>query len=686
MAARTDGRTVFISYASQDATIAHKAVGALERAGLTCWIAPRDVVPGALYASEIVRAINDCQVLVLVLSAQSAASAHVGKELERASSKHRRIIALRTDATPLPSAFEYFLSESQWIEVGTGGIELAAAKLVDAVQRHLDPGSAPPSGATAAGAAPDAHRARRRRAMKWGTAAALVAALTLGAAWKFWPTSAPPAGRATAAPAMPASVTADPSIAVLPFVNMSSDKEQEYFADGLSEELLNQLAQVPKLRVIGRTSSFAFKGKNEDLRKIGEALGVNHILEGSVRKSGNQLRITAQLIDPANGSHLWSETYDRELSNVFTIQDEIARAVTSKLQLTIAGGGRKGGGTQNIAAYEEYLVGISKLRTAQLGPLLESVERLERATGLDPDFQDAWTALLGAYETVGNVFPERRATALQRIGEISDHALKTAPDSEAAVRARAARALLAKDFGTALALRREQSKREGAVITIDYGALLLVLGQPAAAAEAFDQARQRDPLVGTYTVFKMIADEVAGQNAKAEEEYHRALASPNVNLNLTEGSALVRAMGLRDRPSIDRLLPRTIEAGPGQAAVNGTALKYLDNAPAAVRELHRLINEPSIQRDLYSMAALAQWAAYFGDNALALDALLRTTRSDTGVGAWGFSLWRPVNKGVRRLPGFKALLRDQGFVDYWRKSGNWGEFCKPVGADDFECR
>jgi hypothetical protein len=86
------------------------------------------------------------------------------------------------------------------------------------------------------------------------------------------------------------------------------------------------------------------------------------------------------------------------------------------------------------------------------------------------------------------------------------------------------------------------------------------------------------------------------------------------------------------------------------------------------------------------MAALSQWAAYFGDNTLALDALLRTTRSDTGVTAWGFSLWRPVNKGVRRLPGFKVLLREQGFVDYWRKSGNWGEFCRPVGADDFECR
>jgi hypothetical protein len=99
-----------------------------------------------------------------------------------------------------------------------------------------------------------------------------------------------------------------------------------------------------------------------------------------------------------------------------------------------------------------------------------------------------------------------------------------------------------------------------------------------------------------------------------------------------------------------------------------------------------LINEPGIQRDLYSMAALSQWAAYFGDDALSLDALIRTSRSDTGVTAWGFSLWRPINTSVRRLPGFKALLREQAFVDYWRKSGNWGDFCKPLGDDDFECR
>src|SRR2546425_6412349 len=126
-----------------------------------------------------------------------------------------------------------------------------------------------------------------------------------------------------------------PSIAVLPFVNLSSDKEQEYFSDGIAEEILNALAQVRGLRVIGRTSSFSVKGKNEDLRAIGEKLNASNLLEGSVRKSGARVRITAQLVEAADGSHLWSQQFDREMTDVFAVQDEIARAVVVALRLKL---------------------------------------------------------------------------------------------------------------------------------------------------------------------------------------------------------------------------------------------------------------------------------------------------------------------------------------------------------------
>jgi hypothetical protein len=135
-------RLVFISYASADAPLAQKVCAALEAAGFRCWIAPRDVVPGTLYAEGIVQALDESRVLVLVLSKDAVASAHVGKELERSTSKRHPIIALRTDAAPLTPAFEYFLNESQWIDVGAGGTDAAIAKLVEAVGRHLVPGSA----------------------------------------------------------------------------------------------------------------------------------------------------------------------------------------------------------------------------------------------------------------------------------------------------------------------------------------------------------------------------------------------------------------------------------------------------------------------------------------------------------------------------------------------------------------
>jgi TolB-like protein len=679
-----NGHLVFVSYASKDAGEANVLVESLERAGLPCWIAPRDVEPGSLYADEIVGAINDARVVVLVLSAHSVGSPHVGKELERASSKQRRIIALRMDATPLPRAFEYFLSESQWVEVGPEGIEPAAAKLADSVRRHL--GTGPGASGEWPESTPAAQRASGRRFSSTALTLAAVLALALAgtALWKFWPS------QPASATAAPAGAIAEPSIAVLPFVNMSSDKEQEYFADGLSEELLNQLAQVPKLRVIGRTSSFSFKGKNEDLRKIGELLGVNHILEGSVRKAGNRLRITAQLINPADGSHLWSETYDREMDNVFEIQDEIAMAVSQKLQLTLNGSGRVTGGTQNVAAYEAYLLGLSKLRTTQPEMLRQAAKHFEEATRLDPDFDLAWVSLVSANNAIIAMIPGEREDALRKNERIRQRALSETPGSLVARIARYQLAIGSRDFATARKIARDVPISEAANVqgafNFSYGSLLLSLGEPSAAIDFFAEARRKDPLVGLYSTFMMIAQEMAGQYELAEKEYRVALAAPNPAVVITEGSALVLAIGRRDRPAIDRLLPRAIEAGPDGSRVNQIARKHLDDAPSARRELRKLVGDPRLQGAIFDMAAIAQWAAYFGDDELALDAMQRLSKSGANFGNWALTLWRSTNQSTRRLPGFKVLLREAGFVDYWRKNGQWNEFCKPAGADDFECR
>jgi TolB-like protein len=394
---------VFISYASQDATVAGALVEALERHGVGCWIAPRDVKAGALYADAIVRAISGAKAVVLVLSQSAIASSHVGKEIERASSKKRPIIALRIDAAPLTPALEYFLSESQWVEAQTGSMEAAYAKLIDDIR---DPARTAPRNAPAVPLEVSAAPARAahpklpfNRILITAGTVFVVAALLV---YKFWISShvAQEKPVATTSPAPAAGVAVQPtisekSIAVLPFVDMSEKKDQEYFSDGLSEELIDMLTKIPELRVPARTSSFYFKGKQTTIHDIAKALSVAHVLEGSVRKSGKHLRITAQLVRADNGYHLWSETYDRQLDDIFKVQDEIAGAVVKVLKISLMGGSLpESTGTQNIEAYNLYLQARAMWRRAhEPADLKRVVEYLRRAVDADPQFANGWASL-----------------------------------------------------------------------------------------------------------------------------------------------------------------------------------------------------------------------------------------------------------------------------------------------------
>lgn len=193
----------------------------------------------------------------------------------------------------------------------------------------------------------------------------------------------------------PAAPPGPPSIAVLPFADMSPAKDQEYFADGLAEELLNKLAKIPKLKVVARTSSFQFKGKNEDLRVIGEKLNVVTILEGSVRKEGDRVRVTAQLIKVSDGFHLWSESYDREMTDILAVQDEIARSVAGALKVTLLGQqaapGSKPAG--NVEAYNAYLQGRYFYEQGGKEGWARAASSYEEALRLDPEYAPAWAGL-----------------------------------------------------------------------------------------------------------------------------------------------------------------------------------------------------------------------------------------------------------------------------------------------------
>jgi len=191
------------------------------------------------------------------------------------------------------------------------------------------------------------------------------------------------------------------SIAVLPFENMSADPEQEYFSDGISEEILNLLAQIQPLKVIARTSSFAFKGKNDGIAAIAQQLHVRHVLEGSVRRSGDRVRITAQLIDAQDSSHLWSQTFDRDYDaeNLFTIQSEIARSITDRLRMTLTGEDEQrlaNVPTKNTEAYTAYLIGRQRLTDRKVDQLADAVDQFARAIELDPQFAAAYSGLADA--------------------------------------------------------------------------------------------------------------------------------------------------------------------------------------------------------------------------------------------------------------------------------------------------
>jgi serine/threonine-protein kinase len=349
--------------------------------------------------------------------------------------------------------------------------------------------------------------------------------------------------------AVPAASTADeitqspeqPSIAVLPFVNMSADSDNEYFSDGLSEELLNVLAKIPELHVAGRTSSFAFKGKNQDLREIGQQLNVSNILEGSVRKSNTRLRITAQLVNTQNGYHLWSETYDREIDDIFAVQDEIARAVADALRVALLGTQEDvKHGTDSVAAYEQYLQARYFFNLANAENYRKAFDALNEAIRLDPEYAGAYALLAelqmsntGGYVNNGEDF----VTGYRKARDYADKAVSLDPDLAAARIAKGRSYLQADwDFDNARvelekALALEPGNERAMFAMSEVHALH---GDTLAGTQLLEQALRIDPLavaVRRYHADFLVFD---GKFEEAIAEY-RELLQMNADLARING-------------------------------------------------------------------------------------------------------------------------------------------------------
>jgi TolB-like protein/DNA-binding winged helix-turn-helix (wHTH) protein/Flp pilus assembly protein TadD len=243
------------------------------------------------------------------------------------------------------------------------------------------------------------------------------------------------AWRGRGQPVQEADVPAQPSIAVLAFVDMSAEQDQQHFAEGLSEEILNLLAHADSLRVIARTSSFSFKNQNADIRTIAQRLAVSHVLEGSVRKSGDRVRITAQLIDGSTSAHVWSDTYDRDVHDIFGVQREIATAVADALHVTLGPARPRRAETTSTEAYEHYLQGRYLFDRRSSGDLLQAKSHFEKAVQADPNYARAWAALAGVY-FVARYESVELPNAIQNWGDAAERAVTLAPDlAEAHLRA-----------------------------------------------------------------------------------------------------------------------------------------------------------------------------------------------------------------------------------------------------------
>ena len=424
----SSSRDVFVSYASQDVAVTNSVVEHLEHQGIRCWIAPRDVKPGAQYADAIVRAINEAKTLVLVLSQNAVGSSHVGREIERAASKNKQIIALKIDPASLTPALEYFLSESQWIDVPALGMTGALSRL----SASIGQASTPTSSAVGAGGPSAAKPAILTRLKSGAVAKRVVVAVAIlvvlgtviGVVVRYWP----PKHGGPQAPAVAAS--SDKSIAVLPFADMSEKKDQEYFADGMAEEVLDLLAKLPGIRVIGRTSSFQFKGKSGDLRTISQTLGATYVIEGSVRKSGDRLRVTAQLIGAADGSHLWSQTYDEKSGDVLGIQDRIAAGIVRALQVTVGADGLQDRPALKSAdAYDMYLRGRHEMDRFDKTGFETAAGYFQQALEIDPSLVRAaeWLAAAQEFMAEWGFVPVREGYEVTRAS--LERALKLDPRS-----------------------------------------------------------------------------------------------------------------------------------------------------------------------------------------------------------------------------------------------------------------
>lgn len=472
----------------------------------------------------------------------------------------------------------------------------------------------------------------------------------------------------------------DNSIAVLPFLNMSNDPDNEYFSDGVSEELLNLLAQAGGLIVASRTSSFYFKDKSVDIPQVADRLNVRHVLEGSVRKTGNQIRVTAQLIDTRSDSHLWSQTYDRELTDIFAVQDEIAQRIVDELRnrlSSLVDIGQPDGLSQtaNVEAYQLYLRGLSLFRLRGIDNLRQSAGLFRQALEIDPDYARAWANLAAVYLLTPFYVDEPRPPWLERAAGAAEKAIELDPSLAAP------HAVLAGVYQYSRGVPMERAVTAfRKAISIDpeyvtarqwYGEFLMLTGQVRELLTQLEAAHRLDPLAPVVNAALAWAHLYVGDFNQAEQYANTAL---ELGMGGTWAEDVLGQVYILTR-QYDKAL-EVFEGDHPDFELNRLVVKALQD-PARVPEALSAIDSVDYSRISYWPVELIMLV---GESDLALDLALQGARDGT---ADLRALWRPGFIRMAGDPRFKEIVEVVGLPAYWDQTG-WSDFCRRQG-EDFSC-
>lgn len=667
---------VFLSYSREDQATARLFAEALQRAGLNVWW-DETLNAGEAYDEVTEKALEGARAVVVLWSKASVASRWVRAEATTAD-RNGTLVPVMIEPCKRPIMFE--LRQTADLSHWKGDAQDPAWQRFVTGLLDLVSGGAARVAATASPAGPPA---RKSRGIGLGALCAVAAGVLLlagGAYWFLGRDSSAGGGTGFGPDRTEASV------AVLPLRDMSPAQDQGYFVDGITEEILDSLARIPELKVTGRTSSFAYKDRDVNLQEVGRALGVANILEGSLRKDGDQLKITLQLIDAKTDTHRWSKTYDRPFRDVFAVQEDIARSVAEALQVSLGvGAARNPGMTRNLEAYEAFVSALPVIQRVQGSPqeVRLAISRVQRAIALDPDFMNAYGLLYNLYLVAPLLITDEPAqTWSGRADALIAEMQRRFPDSWQVRDLLAVRAVEQARWSDAVAEfeRAETAARMqgAATLTFPPPGFFITTGRFREAIAALEARRNRDPL--NQSVASQLAEAYAshGDTAAAMAEFDRGLQLEGTNSLRLNGGALLTAMASRDKAEIGRRLAPFAEGD-----VNRALAALVDNPAAGLAEVRRRLDDRSLAP--LDRARLAYWLAYFGDAQGALDLLQAEYRRSAVTTYMDIAMWRPVMRDVRKLPGFRQLLRDMGLVDFWRETG-WPDLCKPVGDEDFECQ